>query len=139
VDRGKRGTKRSTAVDALGIPVGTITAPANRHDSPLLNETLDAAALGGLPEGTSFHLDRGYDSGATRERLRERGLIAEISLPGGRACRARGHEAVGGGAHRLLAQRPQEELAWCTERRGRVADFWVAFSDVVVTRRQGLP
>ena len=36
VDRGKRGTKRSTAVDARGIPLGTITAPANRHDSPLL-------------------------------------------------------------------------------------------------------
>ena len=35
VDRGKRGTKRSTAVDARGIPLGTITAPANRHDSPL--------------------------------------------------------------------------------------------------------
>jgi transposase len=38
VDRGKRGTKRSTAVDARGIPLGTITAPANRHDSPLLAE-----------------------------------------------------------------------------------------------------
>lgn len=35
VDRGKQGTKRSTAVDASGIPVGTVTAAANRHDSPL--------------------------------------------------------------------------------------------------------
>jgi transposase len=35
VDRGKQGTKRSTAVDAKGIPLGTVTAPANRHDSPL--------------------------------------------------------------------------------------------------------
>jgi len=35
VDRGKQGTKRSTAVDARGIPLGTVTAPANRHDSPL--------------------------------------------------------------------------------------------------------
>ena len=40
VDRGKQGTKRSTAVDARGIPLGTVTAPANRHDSPLLTETL---------------------------------------------------------------------------------------------------
>src|SRR5215203_3077062 len=96
------------AVTRDPYPVGTITAPANRHDSPLLNETLEVAALGGLPEGTSVHLDRGYDSGATRERLRERGLIAEISLPGGTACHARGDEAVGGGAHRLLVQRPQE-------------------------------
>jgi hypothetical protein len=44
VDWGKRGIKRSTAVDADGIPLGTITAPANRHDSPLLGQTLDALA-----------------------------------------------------------------------------------------------
>jgi transposase len=41
VDRGKGGVKRSTVVDARGIPLGTIVAPANRHDSPLLEETLD--------------------------------------------------------------------------------------------------
>jgi hypothetical protein len=72
VDRGKRGTKRSTAVDARGIPLGTITAPANRHDSPLLVTTLEHAGLsvGGLPEGTSVHLDRGYDSDLTYKRLR---------------------------------------------------------------------
>src|SRR5919107_4259946 len=79
VDRGKQGTKRSTAVDARGIPLGTVTAPANRHDSPLLAETLEAVAqtFGRLPESTTIHLDRGYDSGATRERRREeRGLSA---------------------------------------------------------------
>ncbi len=86
VDRGKRGVKRSTAVDARGIPLGTVVAPANRHDSPLLTETLDAVgeALGGLlpPERAGVHLDRGYDSKATLERLRERGLLAEISEKG---------------------------------------------------------
>jgi hypothetical protein len=58
VDRGKQGTKRSTAVDAKGIPLGTVSAPANRHDSPLLTETLDAVAqtLGELPQSTSIHL-----------------------------------------------------------------------------------
>ena len=83
VDRGKRGIKRSVAVDARGIPLGVVTAPANRHDSPLLAQTLDAArALGLLPEGTSIRLDRGYDSQATREKLRDRGLIGEISEKG---------------------------------------------------------
>src|SRR5919107_5388660 len=64
VDRGKRGLKRSMAVDAKGIPLGTVSAPANRHDSPLLVATLKAASgsLGALPEGASVHLDRGYDS-----------------------------------------------------------------------------
>jgi transposase len=70
VDRGKRGIKRSMVVDANGIPLGAIAAPANRHDSPLLGETLDTMeALGELPERMSVHLDRGYDSGVTRERL----------------------------------------------------------------------
>ncbi len=54
------------AVDADGIPLGVLVAPANRHDSPLLTETLDAlAALRPLPEQARVHLDRGYDSDAT--------------------------------------------------------------------------
>jgi hypothetical protein len=48
VDRGKRGIKRSVVVDANGIPLGAIAAPANRHDSPLLDRTLDTTdVLGG--------------------------------------------------------------------------------------------
>jgi transposase len=80
VDRGKAGIKRSMAVEASGIPLVTLIAPANRHDSPLLVGTLDAAAesLGGLPERASVHLDRGYDSHPTRERLEELGLRWEI-------------------------------------------------------------
>ncbi len=41
VDRGNQGRKRSTLVDANGFPLGTVAAPANRHDSPLLAPTLD--------------------------------------------------------------------------------------------------
>ena len=83
VDRGKRGIKRSVAVDASGIPLAVVSAPANRHDSPLLPETLDAVgALDLLVEGASIRLDRGYDSELTRERLRARGLIPEISEKG---------------------------------------------------------
>jgi transposase len=84
VDRGKQGIKRSTAVDGEGIPIGGVTDPANRHDSPLLVPTLEHASesVGGLPEGASVHLDRGYDSNATRERLEDRGLLAEIAQKG---------------------------------------------------------
>ena len=61
VDRGKGGIKRSTVVDGAGVPLETISAPANRHDSPLLGETLDAlGALGKTPEGARVHLDRAY-------------------------------------------------------------------------------
>ncbi len=84
VDRGKLGIKRSTAVDAEGVPIAAITAAANRHDSPLLVPTLEhaCASVGGLLEGASVLLDRSYDSDATRERLEERGLISEISQKG---------------------------------------------------------
>ncbi len=84
--RGKQGIKRSTAVDGGGIPIGSVTDPASRHDSPLLVPTLERASesVGGLPEGATVHLDRGYDSGVTRERLKERGLIPEIAQKKGK-------------------------------------------------------
>jgi transposase len=80
VDRGKRGLKRSMTVDARGILLGAVSAPANRHDSPLLVPTLEATSevLGALPEGASVHLDRGYDSKLTRERLLELGAGAWV-------------------------------------------------------------
>jgi len=83
VDRRKLGLKRSMVVDASGITLGAIAAPANRHDSPLLEETLTTLeALGSLPERMSVHLDRGYDSDATRRKLNDRGLSAAISEKG---------------------------------------------------------
>ena len=136
VDRGKGGIKRSTAVDASGIPLGTVTAPANRHDSPLLGGTLDAMAesLGGLPERASVHLDRGYDSGITRERLQERGLLAEISKKGKPAPLKAGMRWV---VERTNSwHNAHKKLVWCTEREGRVIDFWVAFSDVIIIVRR---
>ena len=50
--------KRSVVVDATGIPMGAIAAPANQHDSPLLAPTLDT--VDDLPgSATTVHLDRG--------------------------------------------------------------------------------
>jgi transposase len=137
VDRGKRGLKRSMAVDAKGIPLlGAVIAPANRHDSPLLVPTLGAAseALGALPEGTSVHLDRGYDSKLTRERLKELGLGWEIS--------GKGKPAPFWATYRWVVERTSawhnahKKLVWCTERAGKVIDFWVAFSSVVIIVRR---
>jgi transposase len=135
VDRGKRGLKRSVVVDGRGIPVGSVSAPANRHDSPLLAPTLDAArTLGMAPEGATVHLDRGYDSGPTRLRLLEFGLLAEISR--------KGRPAPLNATKRWVVERTNswqnahKKLLWCTERRGRVVDFWVALSEVIVIVRR---
>ncbi len=132
VDRGKRGIKRSVAVEANGIPLGSIGAPANRHDSPLLPETLDAVEemLGTLAEPVRVHLDRGYDSELTRKRLEERDLIGMIS--------EKGKPSPLGATNRWVVERTNswqnahKKLVWCTERRGRVIDFWIAFSNVII-------
>ncbi len=137
VDKGKRDIKRSTALYARGIPLDTVTALANRHDSPLLTETLDAVAkaLGGLPERSSVHLDCGYDSRATRERLEDRGLIGEISEKGKKS-------APLGATNRWVVERinsyhnAHKKLAWCTEREGWISDSRVSFSDVVIIVRR---
>jgi transposase len=135
VDRGKSGTKRSVAVDGRGIPLGTLCAPANRHDSPLLVPTLESVRTPGmLVEGATVHLDRGYDSEATRVRLLERGLIAEISR--------KGRPAPLNATKRWVVERTNSwhnahrKLLWCTERRGRVVDFWVALSEVIIIVRR---
>ena len=97
MDRGKQGMKRSTAVDAEGIPIGGATDSANRHDSPLLlAPTLDNATelVGALPEEIIVHLDRGYDSELTCQRLVDRGLVAEISQKGKQTFTTWGNEAL---------------------------------------------
>ena len=128
VDRGKRGLKRSVAVDANGIPLAAVVAPANRPDSPLLGPTLDALA----PElgPATVHLDRGYDSGLTRRRLTDRGLVGVIA--------ARGRPAPLTAGRRWVVERTNawtnahKKLVWCTERRAAVVAFWLAFSAAVV-------
>jgi transposase len=136
VDRGKQGIKRSTAVDGQGIPLGSIADSANRNDSPLLTPTLNHASesVGGLPEQASVHLDRGYDSNVTRERLEARGLYPEISQKGKLAPLT--------ATKRWVVERTNswhnahKKLVWCTERRGRVIDFWLAFSEVIIVVRR---
>jgi transposase len=117
VDRSKQGLKRSTMVDGEGIPLGTLAAPASRHDSPLLSPTLNALkALGGLPEPVRVHLDRAYDSNVARRLLEERGLEGVIS--------EKGKPAVLGTTNRWVAERTNswqnahKKLVWCTEREG---------------------
>ena len=127
VDRGKRGIKRSVAVDADGIPLGAVAAPANRHDSPLLPETLDAVEeiLGALPQSARIHLDRGYDSDLTRERLAERDLIGVISEKGKPSPLWATNRWVVERTNSWQAKLAHKKLVWCTERRSRVIDSLV--------------
>jgi transposase len=135
VDRGKRGIKRSMVVGACGIPLAIVIAPANRHDSPLLADTLSTLQrLGVLPDRARVNLDRAYDSYATRQKLAARGLRAEIS--------EKGKPARVTATKRWVVERTSpwhnthKKLVWCTERKGRVVDFWIAFSNVIIIVRR---
>src|ERR671913_181156 len=132
VDRGKQGIKRSTMVDANGIPLGVLSAPANHHDSPLLGPTLEAFA--DLPEQASVHLDKAYDSKVTRRLLEERALVGVISEKGNRAPLTAGLRWV---VERTNSwHNAHKKLAWCTEREDRVIGFWISFSNVIIIVRR---
>ncbi len=83
VDRGKQGLKRSTLVDARGVPLHLVSAGANRHDAPLLGPTLDGLEpLRPLPAGITAHLDRGYTGAPTRTLLDGLGVAGVIARKG---------------------------------------------------------
>ena len=102
-DRGKLGIKRSTLVDASGLPLGVVSAPANRHDSPLLAPTLDLLKdRGPLPESPYVHLDAGYDSRHPPPARRAGTAGCHCSQRAARACP--GHQTLAGRTHPRLAQ-----------------------------------
>ncbi|MGA7861392.1 MAG: IS5 family transposase [Thermoplasmata archaeon] len=74
-DRAKLGWKWSILTDRNGIPIGWAIDGANRHDSVMLEPTLEGAAeLGLLADIETLWLDRGYDSDVTRTRLAALGI-----------------------------------------------------------------
>jgi len=74
-DRGKSGWKWSVAVERHGIPIGWTIDGANRHDTRLLEPTIEAIAGNGLlADIDTLHLDRGYDFPVIRTRLAVFGL-----------------------------------------------------------------
>lgn len=134
-DRGKLGIKRSTLTDAGGLPLAVITAPANRHDSQLLQPTLDLLTrLGPLPDDVSVHLDAGYDSKLTRTWLTDHDLTPAIA--------SKGIPAPVQATKRWPVERTHAwhntfyRLARCTERRQIVADFYIALANTVILVRR---
>ena len=143
-ERGKEpGGKGQTGPQALHGG-GRFRHPAGHHHRPSQPPRL--AAFGSYP-GSELGgagcvaggyertpRDRGYDSLLTRERLEELGLGWEIS--------GKGKPAPLWATIRWVVERTSswhnahKKLVWCTERIGRVIDFWVAFSDVVIIVRR---
>jgi transposase len=136
VDRRKQGLKRSSAVEAAGIPLAALPAPANQRDDGLLAATLDAAAtitaaaVGPLPERLTVHLDAGYDYQPCRQVLADRGMVGQIATRGIPAPVQVGRRWVIERTHAWGNQ--YGKLRWCTERRRVVAEFWLALVSAVM-------
>ncbi len=134
VDRGKGGMKRSQLCDGAGVPMATVSAPANTVDHALLPETLDALKdFAPLPADVRVHLDAGYDYRPCREALEDRGLLGEIA--------SRGTPAPIQVGRRWVVERTNSwmndfgRLRRCTERRRACVDAYLALAAAIVTVR----
>jgi transposase len=136
VDRRKGGLKRSVACDGYGIPLGIVSAGANRHDSPLLRPTFEAAQtqVVHFPAQVTVHLDAAYDSGVTRELLAELGFNGEIARKGLPTPIQIGNRWV---IERTNAwMNGYGKLRRCTDKDGDIVDFYLYLSATFVTVRQ---
>jgi transposase len=131
VDRRKQGVKRSVAVEAGGIPLAAVPAPANRRDDGLLAATLDALeVIGPLPAQPVVHLDAGYDDQPCRQVLAERALVSQIATRGIPAPIQAGRRWVIERTHAWGNQ--YGKLRWCTERRSTVVEFWLTLASAFI-------
>lgn len=79
---GKRGWKFVCATDAAGIPIGFVTAGANRNDYPLMFDVLDQLAdRDQLRLVGAFHADRGFNYDSTPERLANDYNLGDFRAP----------------------------------------------------------
>jgi len=81
-DRGKKGVKRSLLVEESGGPLSVIVAGANRHDTKLLQSTLDAIVVQ-RPTPTEekpqhLCLDKVYDNPTGYEAVAAAGYTPHI-------------------------------------------------------------
>ncbi|MGW3615247.1 IS5 family transposase [Micromonospora sp. NPDC005163] len=136
VDRRKGGLKRSIATNGAGVPLGIVSAGANRHDSPLLGPTLAAATTQAgphWPEDVIVHLDAGYDSGVTRALLDGLGLHGEIASKGVPAPIQVGKRWVCERTHAWMNS--FGKLRRCTDRDGKIVAFFLYLAATFVTVR----
>ncbi len=135
VDRGKQGLKRSLASDACGVPLGLVAAGANRHDTPLLGPTLEAAIgqVGPLPKDVNVNLDRGYDDNKSRTLLRGLGFTCEIARKGVPAPIQAGKRWTVERTHSWM--NGYGKLRRCTEKNGAVVEFYLHLAATLVTLR----
>ncbi len=107
-DRGHPGTKRHLIVDRQGIPLAAILTGANRHDSMVFEDLVDAVPLIRTATGhrrkrpAKLHADKAYDIPRCRRFLHRRHIRVRIARKG---IESSAHL----GRHRWVVER---SLAW---------------------------
>ncbi len=128
-DKGKPGTKRHLVVERTGIPLAIRLSGANRHDTMVFEELLDAIVPVKQPRGrprkrpAKLHADKAYDIPRCRRALTQRRITVRIARKGIESSQKLGR-------HRWVVERT---LAWLarfrrlTIRYERRADMHAAF------------
>ena len=118
MDRARNGSKHHLLVDATGIPLAWTLTGGNRNDVtqlvPLIERVPPVRGKPGRPRRRPERVtaDRGYDSNALRDQLRDRGIEPEI---------ARRKTAHGSGLGTVcwVVERTFAWLHWLAEARRR--------------------
>jgi hypothetical protein len=135
VDRRNQGRKRSTVTDAGGIPLGAVSAAANRRDDGLLGATLDTLAgtaprSGGCPPSPWCASGGRDDDQTCRQVLAAPGMAGEIA-PRGRPAPVQATRRWP--VERTHAWANQDgTLRWSTERRRIVVQCWLALAAAAI-------
>ena len=119
IDRGKPGTKRHILTDRGGIPLAKWLTGANRHESVVFEDILDAVPAIKQPNAhrrkrpAKLHADKAYDIPRCRQALRRRHIRVRIARKGIDSSTRLGR-------HRWVVERT---LSWLSQyRRLRVRD-----------------
>jgi transposase len=131
---GRPGSRYHLAVDANGAPLEVRLAPGNENERRHLLPLLDALARRGI-HPRELWADRGYDSSAIEEALREREIEPRISkrrrpgepIPADRPVR----EVWRGKRRQLKSRDPLARHRWPIER----TNAWLKALRRIATRR----
>ena len=115
-DRGKNGTKRGVLTEADGGPVAVALAPANRHDSVVLQDILEAVVV--EQGGTEQHLclDKAFDGKSSEATARVFGYVPHIRRIGEEKLDGNGRKD--GKKHPARRWVVERTLAWLNRCRG---------------------
>jgi hypothetical protein len=127
VDRRKQGLKRSVAVEAGGIPLAAVPAPANHRVDRLLRPPWTPSPLPSRCRAAHGAAGRRLRLLALPQVLAARGMAATRGVPA--PIQADRRWVV----ERTRAWGNQDgTLRWCTERRRLAVESWLALASAVI-------